>query len=449
MSVAFDADMLDADPTWTVIDTLTKVAQIQVRDGRQSELDQTEAGTCTVFLHDTTGLFDPNNASSPYFGKLDGKPVAVAVYDPVSEEWVPQWRGFIDDWRYRIEPVIGPDGKPILANIKLECVDMFDYLARAEMAPGVDGKNTAGVDGAVDADVSDGAVQYSAQSVKERIEDILEDAGVPDGLSVVFTGNVNVQRTIYDLDDSYLSALRDAADAEFPTVANCYVDKLGRFVFHGRLARFDPEATAAGATPGAWVFTRWKAGDGTAVQADSENAQIREFTYARSRSSIINKATCYPEGTDEADVPGQVVVDSASIGSYGIHAWSAENLIVDEGTTTGNDALTECLLFAAYQVANLAQPLNRVETITFKTLRPDDPRAAATWPFLTGVSISDVVTVSVGYPGGTGVQATDYYVEGREMTVTPLQPGFDMVVLSLNLSPAAWWSEAGDLFGDS
>ena len=41
------------------------------------------------------------------------------------------------------------------------------------------------------------------------------------------------------------------------------VDAVGDVVFHGRLARFDPEGTAA--TAGAqWDFTRWKVGDGTA-----------------------------------------------------------------------------------------------------------------------------------------------------------------------------------------
>ena len=41
-------------------------------------------------------------------------------------------------------------------------------------------------------------------------------------------------------------AIRDACDAEFPGIANVYVDKLGRVCAHGRFARFDPVGVSFG-----------------------------------------------------------------------------------------------------------------------------------------------------------------------------------------------------------
>ena len=41
-----------------------------------------------------------------------------------------------------------------------------------------------------------------------------------------------------------LDAIQTAADAEFPGVANVYVDRLGRLCVHGRLAKFDPVGTS-------------------------------------------------------------------------------------------------------------------------------------------------------------------------------------------------------------
>jgi hypothetical protein len=57
-----------------------------------------------------------------------------------------------------------------------------------------------------------------------------------------------------------------------------------------------------------------------------------------------------------------------------------------------------------------------------------------------GVDISDIVNVVAGYPGGVGI-AEDFYVEGSEMTIRPLNPGYDMVELTLNVSPAAYFTD--------
>ncbi len=420
--VAFSDPWDDPTPSWTRLDdTPNLVAGMTIRRGRQTELDQTDTSTATVLVNDTEGLFDPNNTSSPYFGELDGKQIMLQLYDPVTATWVPQFRGFVDDYGHDFDPAMK------VARVAIECVDLFEYLAAVQMMPFVFG--TTPPSG------SEGTVFYEEQSAKLRAEAVLDDAGLPGAFYSVFTMNVDVLATKYDPGDTALVALRDAVDAEFPGIANVYTDKAGRVCVHGRFARFDPEGTAMGSD---WVFTRWDAATGGAVIAGV--AQVRPpLRWSRPRSRIINSAVAYPRGIAETAIAGQVYEDSTSITAYGYRSWSAVDLLTARGTTTMNDGDAETKLFAEYYVENYKDPRTRVEALTFLSIAPEDERAAATWALIAGVDISDVVTLTSGYPGGVGM-SEDFYVEGSEMSVTVLNDDYDMVELTLNVSPAAYFT---------
>jgi hypothetical protein len=452
--VAFDDGPLVAAPTWTRLDdTDNLVAGIDINRGKQTLLDRTDTGAATVYLNDTTGLFDPANTSSPYFGLLDGKQILLQLWNPVTSEWKPQFRGTIDDYGYQINDATGPDGKPIVANIQVDCVDVFDYLGGYGLTPGLDGVTPPSG--------SEGSIFYAATTgtVDGRIVEVLTDVGIDSTMYVVFTGNVKVQSVLYDADEAALTVLRDAADAELPNIANIYVDKQGRFVFHGRESRFDPVTVwtgIAGTDAGrdaVWRFRQWKVGDGAAIAADSERAQVRVLAYSRARSNIINAAIAYPKYGDgevtftEADIPDQAYVDAASILAYGKHALTPlSDLLVLEGSTTGNDAKAETALYAKLYVENQKDPRVSIQTLTLKAIRPDDPRASSTWGVLCGADISDIVNVSVGYPGGVGIQDDDYYVEGVTMQIRPLNPDHDYVELDLEVSPAEWSMDTHGVF---
>lgn len=423
--VALDDGPLVASPTWTRLDsTPSFVAGFDLHRGRQSERDTTDTGTATVYFNDTDGLLDQENLTSPYCGNIDGKQILLQIYDPVTETWEPQFRGIIDNTTTDL------DDSQVVANIQFECVDIFDYLAGCEMVPGLFGDTPpAGKEGTVFFDNTVGTCD-------DRIIQALTNANVDSTRWVVFSGNVRLQQTYYDPGDPVLTVIRDSADAELPFIANIYSDRFGRFVFHGRESRFDPDTVAAGAGPTAWDFQRWKAGDGVAILADADRAQIRVLSYSRGRRDVVNAALCWPQGMPQEEIPDNIVTDATSMLDFGYHPLPPiENLVIEEGTTTGNTGKVECQKYAELYVANLKDPVSRVRTLTVKTVQPNDFRAEPTWAILTRADISDIINLSVGYPGGVGIQDHDYYIEGISKRVRPLNT-YDFVEVDLDVSPA-------------
>ena len=94
---------------------------------------------------------------------------------------------------------------------------------------------TAGGDGFGDVATSTnkGQVKFVTETCQDRIERVLDHAEIPAAFSVVFTGNVDLRQTIYSPGEAAMTAIQEAADAEFPGVSNVYVDRLGRLCFHG------------------------------------------------------------------------------------------------------------------------------------------------------------------------------------------------------------------------
>jgi hypothetical protein len=419
----------------------SRVASWETRVGRQDELEKTGTGEAVIRVHDTEGLYDPSNTSSPYFGQLDGAPVSLNLWNPVTETWHTRFTGNVEEYTYDLSKLQNH------VTVEIRCVDAFDYLSTAEMAPGIHGfAIPAG------AEVSEGTVFYEDAEVDERIHGLLTDAQWPLDRRRIFSGNVVCQECIYDGGYSFLAAMQDAADAEFPGVANVYVDVEGNVVFHGRHARFDPDTVAAGAGS-AWNFTRWKVGDGTAIAGDADYAQLRPPLNAdRSTKLIYNSALIYPAQTTEtaeefeALISANIVQDLVSIAQYGLRSYTATDLRVLEHKTNGNDGWEETLAQADYYVQNYSQPQTRPRQITVKAVHPSDARAPATWAFLCGVQISDVIHLKVNFPGGGGFDAA-FFVEGVRTICRPLGPftpvdqEYAYVEVTCDVSPAAYWTE--------
>lgn len=439
--IAYDDGPLEPNPTWTRIDdTDNLVSGYDLQVGRQTLIAQTDTGTATVYLNDQTGDYDPRTSD------LAGLQIALQLWNPVTETWEPQFRGHIDEVTADINAATDANGKLILANVQLNCVDIFDYLAGYGLTPGLDGVTPpAG---------SEGTIWYAETTgtIDDRVIEVMTDVGIDVLMYVPFSGNVRGCEVNYDADESALVVLRDCSDAELPFIGNTYPDRFGRFCWHGRESRFDPDTVAAGAGSDAWNFTRWKAGDGLAISLDSDRAQIRVLSTNDSRKDIINAALAYPRGILEVDIPGQVFIDATSVTDFGKHAADPmTDLVIKEGVTTGNDANAETLLYAKLLVLNKKDPKASVSALQIKAIDPGDARAAKTWALLSQCDISDIINLAIGdtgtlyaIPGDS--PDDDHYIEGRTMRVRPLNPLFDYVELDLNLSPAVWSMDTHGVF---
>jgi hypothetical protein len=407
-----------------------EVGRVLITAGKQDEFDTTETNHAIVRLKDTDNQFEPFIPDFPATGSLHGKQILLQLYNPVTNAWHERFRGVIDEWGYDLNPSTR-GGASMLSNVSISCVGIFDYLSGFELIAGVHGDPPpAGIEDVV---FYEGAPLVTKE-VDDRIIALLTDAGIDSTRYVVFSGNVNVQESRYDSGDALLVALRDAADAESPAaLANIYEDRHGRFVFHGRQARLDPETVAL---TGNWDFQQFLIGDGASISGDSNYAQIRPpFQYRVARNRIVNAALVIPRGIDRTTIPSLVFTSPSSISNYGTHPFTYQDSINAGHKTNGDTASQDCLKSATFLVQNYSNPQVRIDALTLKAMHPSDARAAKTWEVMSKSDIADMVTVGVTYPGNVGGVFDDFFIEGFTQTITPLNPTHDMVELSLNVSP--------------
>lgn len=427
VSVAFGADALDASPTWTRLDDLDSYPGLfitgwQTNRGRNYFTDKNDAGTAQADFTDTAGVLDPTNASGPFYPMNPNCPFAIALYNPVADEWTTVFTGMLQSMPTTL------DTSENWSTGSLMAADLFALLAIAEIPPGVDFDNT---DSGTNTANEIGDTTYAAQSVQDRIKAILADALVPVGLTDIFTGNVDLQKCVEPPGTQVLQVLQDAADGEFPGVANLYMDKTGVVNFKGRLARFNP-------TDPTYGINTWHVGDRAAVDAHSSWAQIQTLSFDRDAAKIINAALFAPQGIADTDIAGQLVADSGSVTTYGTRTYTGSELLTAGGETDGNDANQETKLFADYYVDNFKDPATLISQVTFTNPKPGAANETAQWLFLCGVEISDVVVITTTHPGGGGFATVNYFVEGIQYQAVPAQNG-PLITMTLTLSPAVYY----------
>jgi hypothetical protein len=411
--LAFDAATLDESPVWTSLYDIdgVRVQAWSTDRGRAFEFDQSQPGTVTVAVFDYDGVLDATNAFSPYAGKINPlMQIAVFLTNPLTGDESSVFRGFVEN----IETTMDVSKKFMIHTIT--GVDGFETVGNAEVIP----------------DGTTGKATYAAGAVDTRIGGALTDAGWPLGLRRIFSGNVNLQETVYEPGDKILTVVFDAADAEFPGVANVYVDKEGNFTFHGRLARFDP-------TNPDYDINSWKAGDGEAGDLDSTVAVVSGLQFDRAKAHIYNSVLVTPQNMPVADTAGQIVTDTPSVDAFGVRSDSHLDLVVAGGETDGLDANEEAALYATYEVDNYKEPRTRVNELQFRIPRDGSPNLAAWWDMICRVDISDVVLLQTSHIGGGGFNE-NFFVEGVHVSAKPLRDTYPELDVTLDLSPAAYYS---------
>lgn len=103
------------------VDVSSYFKSFSIRRGKSRELDRYQAGQASVVFDNTTRVFDPTYAASPFYGQIVPKRQVRITVDNVV-----QYLGVVEDWNISYEPTVN-------SNASLQAFDSFSYFANAEL----------------------------------------------------------------------------------------------------------------------------------------------------------------------------------------------------------------------------------------------------------------------------------------------------------------------------
>jgi hypothetical protein len=160
-----------ADAPADVVDVSDIALRVSIRRGRNRILNNFEAGTATVVLEDSNGDWNPQNTSSPYYGKLlPLRKIRIwADYDDGSgEQRYYIFSGYITSYDNSFR--LGIDD---VSSVTLQCVDAFRLFQNVNIT------TVAG--------------SSAGQTTGARIENLLDLASFPSSQRAIDTGDTTVQ----------------------------------------------------------------------------------------------------------------------------------------------------------------------------------------------------------------------------------------------------------------
>ena len=151
-----------SDVVIPTVDLTPDVYNISIRRGRNILKDQYEAGTAVVRVLDPLGYFNPQNASSPYYGYLVPlRKLRISATTATAEHFL--FSGYVNDYRYTF-----PTGQET-AYVDILCTDGFRLLQMAN--------------------ISTVATTPAGQTTGTRIGKILDDVQFPNSMRQISTGD--------------------------------------------------------------------------------------------------------------------------------------------------------------------------------------------------------------------------------------------------------------------
>jgi hypothetical protein len=338
--------------------------EISISRGRSDQLQNFNAGTCTVRLLNRDRRFDPINESSPYWDVSTGKSgVTPRRKVTIFSDGVQLFTGRITDIDVSYEPN-SPDATSENSYVTITAADDFVLLA-----------NT----------FTENAITPTQELSGTRVTSILDlpevnypatrdiDAGAATlggGATFDIAANSNVL--------TYLQSVATSEQGYFFVAAD------GDLTFTDRIA-------ASFTAPSAYFSDA-----GTDIPYTSLSVMYgQEFLY--------NKVVCQVEGGTD-----QVANDVASQTEYGISTLNLSGLLLVDDAAA--------LTLATDLLDRYKEPeyrFDRIQTIY-------NPLGSGDQQTLTGVDLADVVRITRTYPTGTPASVTkDYSIENIRHVISP------------------------------
>lgn len=271
-----------------IVDVSSQVTQCSIRRQYARITDTWSPGTATVTIADLNGDWNPDNTSSPYYGKI--KPMRkLTLSGQYAGEVYGLFRGYIQTWKYT--PANGAD----VARMEIRAYDAFLLFNNA---------NVSTVTGAT-----------AGQTTGTRIGKILDQVAWSSTLRNIDPGKTTCQADPGTVRTT-LNALQTIEETELGAF---YMDWEGKATFKDR----DSYVEAAAVAP--TVFTD----DETAVPGITYQA----VDFGLDDTLIQNAVTVTPAG-----LAAQYAEDATSIATYFTHSVARTDLLMQTTTDALNQA---------------------------------------------------------------------------------------------------------------
>jgi len=344
-----------ADAASNVVDISNQVTQIAIKGGYNLLTDQFEASTCNLRIYDPTGIWNPQNLSSPYAGQLiPNRKIRVSTtYNGVGHFL---FSGYVSSYNYQYPKEQNVGYVDILAT---DAFRLFQLSALTTIASTPSGQTTGA-----------------------RINAVLDAISWPASMRSIDTGDSVCQAD----PGTSRTALGVLKVVEATEQGAFYINGEGNAVFK---SRSNVEKTN-GAAP-VTIFNN----DGSAIG-------YFNLTFANDDKLVINQSTVTNVGGT-----AQSASDATSIAKYFPHTYNLPNMV----GLTDADALNIARLY----VATRKDTSIRIDNMTLDLTTPD--YAAGVLAGLT-LDYFNTVQITSNVQSGSSITKT-LQIMGNAYDITP------------------------------
>ena len=349
-----------ADQASQIVDISNQVSNIQIKGGYNLLQDQFEAGTANIRILDPNGNWNPQNTSSPYYGRLlPLRKIRVAApYGGITHYL---FSGYVTAYNYTY-----PKDQNI-GYVDIVAVDGFRLFNLA---------NVTSITGAT-----------AGQDSGTRVNKILDQIQWPNGMREVATGGT--ETTLQADPGTSRTALQALKMAEFSEQGAFYMDGEGDAVFKSR------------------AYLNGKSGQNpTTFANDGTGIPYKNIIFAFDDKLIINQANITNVGGSM-----QSVSNTNSITTYFPHSFSTTQVL----TQTDADALN----IARNYVATRAFTTIRIDAMVLdlSVLDATGIQAALSLDYFDTAKITNVGQTTT--TGGESTITKTLQIVGMAYDITP------------------------------